>query len=389
MKKILFFLFVLGVPVCGQGEVVSAVSYNPSRMGEYRYLKVAEEANLQGGLQTPVLNITTAGTVSAYMDNNRRQYDIPGIFGASGAAISMPNTVFHGAGATTYASYSAASVGIPLYLLPSVVVNGGQQTYLYDSYIRTLDAVNILRQKAGRLNAGTLSVTGNGGSTVSLYDNDDTYGFHLLGNDIPEPTGAHTNTGKSLSNCKMVWEKRKTSGNPAKEVWLLALQNCTEEGSSGNTCETNFQVNDECCNWIWSNRSGQMSSSEFTSCWSKCAGDIYTLSESSAYNPHSCPPPASSSNLCTIDPGVTSGRCDGKQGPSNAHCLVSTIPTRACQYYTASEASAATGGKMNLAGYYTFYRYRGCGNATSSCAISTSHMDFSNGPTSPVCYCRK
>lgn len=46
------------IPACAYNEALSAISYNPSRMGAYTHLKVAQTATLGGGLK--VLN-TTAG----------------------------------------------------------------------------------------------------------------------------------------------------------------------------------------------------------------------------------------------------------------------------------------------------------------------------------------
>ena len=46
MKKLFYgFLLLLGTSLCVHGaETVSSVSFNPSRMGEYTYLKVADKA---------------------------------------------------------------------------------------------------------------------------------------------------------------------------------------------------------------------------------------------------------------------------------------------------------------------------------------------------------
>ncbi len=231
MKKLFSLLLVLmGVPVLLQAETVSSVSFNPSRMGEYTYLKVADKANLKGGLNATTLNISSGGTVSMTTDSSSRVYQIDTVTGEANSSIDMPNTAFHGNTANTYSSYDASSSSVPSGLLPTVKVLGGTQQYNNDSYLATVDAVNMLKQRAGTLKGGTLTIGGNESNGVTLYGGDSTLGFHLAGNDIPVPTAAHTNTGKELSNCTLAWEKRKTNDSPAKEVWVLALTGC---GSSG------------------------------------------------------------------------------------------------------------------------------------------------------------
>ena len=225
-------------------------------MGEYTYLKITDKANLKGGLNATTMNINSGGTVTMTTDNSARIYDVPTVTGASGSAINMPNTAFHGNTSNTYSSYKSESTSAPSGLLPSVAAKGGTQTYNNDSYIQTLDAVNMLKQKVGSLKGGTLEITGNGGSTVGLYDSGNTAGFHLAGNDIPEPTAAHTNTGTNLTQCQLAWEKRKTSDSTPKEVWLLALQNCGGGSSSSDEeeCDSSSQQLCEDCGGTWSSR---------------------------------------------------------------------------------------------------------------------------------------
>ena len=238
MKHILLFCLSLFLSVPSFAEIISSVSFNPSRMGEYTYLKITDKANLKGGLKATTMNINSGGTVTMTTDTSSRIYDVPTVTGASGSAINMPNTAFHGNTSNTYSSYKSESTSALSGLLPSVTAKGGTQTYNNDSYIQTLDAVNMLKQKVGTLKGGTLEITGNGGSTVGLYDSGNTAGFHLAGNDIPEPTAAHTNTGTNLTQCQLAWEKRKTSDSTPKEVWLLALQNC---GSGVGGCDDSLK----------------------------------------------------------------------------------------------------------------------------------------------------
>ena len=251
-RLVVLFLITLFAAVNAPAEIISAVSYNPSRMGDYVYLKVADKANLKGGIEANTMTVRSGGTVSASSPN--LNYNVPAVVGESGSALDMPNTAIHGAAANTYDNYQAVNTGTPNALLNNVYVNGGTTTVKSDSYISTLDAVNRLKQKAATLRANKLSVSGS--ENASLYDEATTDGFTLSGNDIPQPTSSHVNTGASLSNCTLKWEERTTSDN--KKVKLLALANC---GSGRPTIPT-IPTDDcsdivyksthkaECCPWV-------------------------------------------------------------------------------------------------------------------------------------------
>ncbi len=228
-RLVVLFLIALFAAVNAPAEIISAVSYNPSRMGDYVYLKVADKANLKGGIEANTMTVRSGGTVSASSPN--LNYNVPAVVGESGSTLDMPNTAIHGAAANTYDNYQAVNTGTPNALLNNVYVNGGKTTVKSDSYISTLDAVNRLKQKAATLRANKLSVSGS--ENASLYDDATTDGFTLAGNDIPQPTSSHVNTGASLSNCTLKWEERTTSDN--KKVKLLALANC---GSGSPTLPT-------------------------------------------------------------------------------------------------------------------------------------------------------
>lgn len=253
-------------------------------MGEYTYLKVADKASLAGGLNAGTVNISSGGTVTMKADGGSRIYDVPVVTGASGSAINMPNTVFHGNTSNTYASYQSSSGGTPSGLLPNTSVRGGTMTFHNDSYISTLDAVGILRQKVATLKGGALEITGDGGSNVNLYDTGVTTGFHLAGNDIPEPTVNHTynnNTkaGAYLTNCQLAWEKRKTAESPAKEVYLLSLQNCTASASGGTCADASYKAShkSECC-------PATHPATPDNICWSKSCTPGYDILKYSSYS---------------------------------------------------------------------------------------------------------
>ena len=230
MKKLLIAgALFLACPLAA--EMISAVSYNPSRMGDYVYLKVADKANLKGGIEANTMTVRSGGTVSASSPN--LNYNVPAVVGASGSALDMPNTAIHGAAANTYDNYQAVNTGTPTALLNNVYVNGGTTTVKNDSYIATLDAVNRLKQKAATLRANKLSVSGS--ENASLYEGATTNGFTLAGNDIPQPTSSHVNTGAALSDCTLKWEDRITSSN--QKVKLLALAGCKGSASGGCTSD--------------------------------------------------------------------------------------------------------------------------------------------------------
>ena len=229
MKKLLIAgALFLACPLAA--EMISAVSYNPSRMGDYVYLKVADKANLKGGIEANTMTVRSGGTVSASSPN--LNYNVPAVVGESGSALDMPNTAIHGAAANTYDNYQAVNTGTPTALLNKVYVNGGTTTVKNDSYIATLDAVNRLKQKAATLRANKLSVSGS--ENASLYEGATTNGFTLAGNDIPQPTASHVNTGSALSDCTLKWEDRITSSN--QKVKLLALSGCKGSGSGSGGC---------------------------------------------------------------------------------------------------------------------------------------------------------
>ena len=251
-RLVVLFLITLFAAVNAPAEIISAVSYNPSRMGDYVYLKVADKANLKGGIEANTMTVRSGGTVSASSPNLNS--NVPAVGGESGSALDMPNTAIHGAAANTYDNYQAVNTGTPNALLNNVYVNGGKTTVKSDSYISTLDAVNRLKQKAATLRANKLSVSGS--EDAILYDDATTDGFTLSGNDIPQPTSSHVNTGAALSNCTLKWEERTTSDN--KKVKLLALANCGSgrptiptiptDDCSGLIYKSTHKA--ECCPWV-------------------------------------------------------------------------------------------------------------------------------------------
>ncbi len=65
----IWIIMLLAGPVFGYNEVVSAISYNPSRLGVYRYLKAVDGATLKGGLvidkdNNASLHMRSTGTIT-------------------------------------------------------------------------------------------------------------------------------------------------------------------------------------------------------------------------------------------------------------------------------------------------------------------------------------
>ena len=102
MKKKLFFsalLGFLGVLPLSAGETVGAISFNPSRLGKYTYLKVQSGADFNQGLNVQTLTFKgnkeiTLGGSGANQKVNMMINTVSGL--ASGTRINMPNMTFRG-----------------------------------------------------------------------------------------------------------------------------------------------------------------------------------------------------------------------------------------------------------------------------------------------------
>jgi len=72
MKKIIVFILSLSaLPV--SAEIVSQIGFNPSRLGEYQFLKIVKDANLRGGLLTKELDINGKETVTINVSTSSNQ----------------------------------------------------------------------------------------------------------------------------------------------------------------------------------------------------------------------------------------------------------------------------------------------------------------------------
>ena len=243
MKK-LWVLLLLGLSFPAGAEIVSTISYNPARMGQYDYLKVSKDAVFKGGLSVPAggaLNVNSSGTVSMRWDeaNADKIYNVTTVTGGADTAVEMPNTTFRGGTLTSNApEYYATNTPGPTTTL-EVGLNGGSLFAMNkDSYVGTLNGTNY-QHYTTNLNANTLNITGNGENPVGLTQEDgtsQTYGFHLAGVDIPYPAGSFVKKKGSTSladTSRLCWVPRcTTEGNVA---WVLSLVN-------GDSCSmrTNF-----------------------------------------------------------------------------------------------------------------------------------------------------
>ena len=234
MKRIYLLLILSLCAGISSAEVVSAITFNPSRLGTYTHLRAANSAVLAGGLETETMNVSvsSAGTVSVTTPSSDNIYvatKVHPVENASLVTVNMPNTVFYGNG---------ASVG-GLGSIPTVAIAGGDQTYKNKSYVYLLDAASSLIQQVNTLKVkgGALTINGNGGAANNLYSGKNSHGFYLAGNDIPEPVAAYTNGAGDLTGCKWAWVDRQGAK-------VLALADCSNSGESSSTTSVKK------CTWV-------------------------------------------------------------------------------------------------------------------------------------------
>lgn len=231
MKRIYLLLILSLCAGISSAEVVSAITFNPSRLGTYTHLRAANSAVLAGGLETETMNVSSAGTVSVTTPSSDNIYvatKVRPVENASLVAVNMPDTVFYGNGASVGGRSSITTVAIA----------GGDQTYKNTSYVYLLDdAASRLIQQVNTLKGGALTINGNGGAANNLYSGKNSHGFYLAGNDIPEPVAAYTNGAGDLTGCKWAWVDRQGAK-------VLALDDCSNSGESSSTTSVKK------CTWV-------------------------------------------------------------------------------------------------------------------------------------------
>ncbi|MCI5821299.1 MAG: hypothetical protein MR039_06180, partial [Elusimicrobia bacterium] len=218
MKRIYLLLILSLCAGISSAEVVSAITFNPSRLGTYTHLRAANSAVLAGGLETETMNVSSAGTVSVTTPSSDNIYvatEVRSVENAS-VAVNMPNTVFYG---------NSDSVG-GLSSITKVAIAGGDQTYKNKSYVYLLDAAYSLIQQVNTLKVkgGALTISGNAKDGRNLYNGTHSNGFYLAGNDIPEPVAAYTNGAGDLTECKWAWVDRQGAK-------VLALDDCKKSST--------------------------------------------------------------------------------------------------------------------------------------------------------------
>ncbi|MDD7501456.1 MAG: hypothetical protein PUK74_00265 [Elusimicrobia bacterium] len=217
MKRIYLLLILILCAGISSAEVVSAITFNPSRLGTYTYLRAANSAVLAGGLETETMNVSSAGTVSVTTPSSDNIYvatEVRPVENASLVTVNMPNTAFYG---------KSDSVG-GLSSITTVAIAGGTQTYQKKSYVHLLDAASSLIQQVNTLKGGALTISGNAKDGRNLYYGTHSNGFYLAGNDIPEPVAAYTNGAGDLTGCKWAWVDRQGAK-------VLALDDCKKSST--------------------------------------------------------------------------------------------------------------------------------------------------------------
>lgn len=224
MKKFFLFFFLTLVLPLG-AEVVSSVSFNPSRMGKYDVLKVSGGANLLGGLQTVNMNISKSVTLDAgQVSSGKAAVSMETVTGNTGE-INMSDTIFQGS-IGTLKSYNPAE-SFNGSTVPTVTVGGGTGAFT-SGFISDLTNAASLRVSAGTLQGADVSVTGEKSLLVDISGaSAPVKGFKLGGNVIPPfPSGITCNS--------LAWSTKEGTS-------VLALTDCsgtptTGDGTEGEAC---------------------------------------------------------------------------------------------------------------------------------------------------------
>lgn len=275
MKK--FLVWGVGLlAVCAYAENVPTVTFNPSRMGDYSWLKVSDEAKLKGGLITPRLDLR--GRSTTIQDNSEPSMPLfPTTTattitseGAADTAVLAPGAVFAEKLLDVCPVNPANPSNTPPFCTKpaTVTATGGLMRFTSrnpaspsESTIKTLKLNNQMLQYASKATLEELHVTGMQDGTNeflsregtpedtetfvvrSLHANGNTHewkdlhssGLVLGGKSIPYPrlveyyyndapgTGDVTLTD---SSCQLKWVKRYVAGDEVKAVYVLALDNC-------------------------------------------------------------------------------------------------------------------------------------------------------------------
>lgn len=225
MKRIYLLLILSLCAGISSAEVVSAITFNPSRLGTYTHLRAANSAVLAGGLETETMNVSVSstGTVSVTTPSSDNIYvatEVRPVENASVVTVNMPNTTFN-----------VTELG------SEVRINGGSQTYKTKSVVDTLISNFLLVQYANTFTGNKLTISGNAKDGQDLFSpGTHSNGFYLAGNDIPEPVAAYTNGAGDLTECKWAWVDRQGAK-------VLALDDCKKSSTPSSS------TSQKTCTW--------------------------------------------------------------------------------------------------------------------------------------------
>ena len=216
MKNKIAILF--GIILCAASapaEVVESVSYNPSRLGQFERLKISDQLNAPGGVQSSRLTVRTNNRVTVQNAGNYQlDYALPS------GKVSMPAAQFEAATLNT---------------------RGGEGEFSregsdYTSTIGTLQG-DLVRLKANVLRVNQINVRG---TPAASYDGDSIQGLVLGLNDIPNPS--------STGNCTLRWVERKADdGNKYQVLATSCALPGIKPPACPNTCARGFTQNKYNC----------------------------------------------------------------------------------------------------------------------------------------------
>ena len=244
MKKI-YLLLLLGICMPAAAEMVSTISYNPSRLGKYSSLKVSRSAAFLGGLD--VKGDFYINNDVTFTNKSQGNFYFKSVEAPTGGDIDMRNqTVFHNSSnwnSLTNAASEPSSFGSL-----NIEIKGGNAAFSDDSFIRKLSGENLYLKTPEFKASTSLKVAGNEGMDMTVDDDAGekiTKGLFLAGNDIPVPVDStieayelNTRVYRPLklneSGCELKWVKRQTQDK--QNVWVLALADCELEALKVEKC---------------------------------------------------------------------------------------------------------------------------------------------------------
>lgn len=205
--QIIYIMLVTAV-LCGvsaQAETVESISYNPSRLGVFSYLKVQDNAILRGGVTTPYLNINT------------RNASLEGANKIQTGAVTISNTAeltnAELSDSVTHDNYAYTQT--PTNVAGTVTMNGGKAEVSEDSFINNLNNVGKVKLKAhNTIYAPGVKIQGNSAS-VGFVDGS-SKGWQLGKYEIPLPTQVADG-----ADYEYIWQEMQFKN---KKATVLTLQ---------------------------------------------------------------------------------------------------------------------------------------------------------------------